>query len=187
MKLYKFLWDTHKWTGVIASVVLALLSITGFLLLVKKDYEWLQPPTQRGSDGGIETFISMKEAIDAAIAYDANDVLASYDDVDRIDVRPWKRVYKIRANEAYGEIQVDAISGTVLSADWRASDWIESLHDGSYFGDWAHRYVMPVVAIALLFLTGSGLYLWLAKIFTRRRSRRRKRSRRLPSPERGSG
>ena len=48
MKTFKFFWNTHKWMGILGGVVFLNLAVTGFLLLVKKDHAWLQPPTQVG-------------------------------------------------------------------------------------------------------------------------------------------
>ena len=63
------------------------------------------------------------------------------------------------------------MTGAVLRVDWRPSDLLEDLHDGSLLGGWAHRALMPISAGVVFFLTGSGLYLWLAPIARRRRRR----------------
>jgi uncharacterized iron-regulated membrane protein len=48
----------------------------------------------------------------------------------------------------------------VLSVNFRRSDFIESLHDGSFFGDNAKLWVFLPNGAALLLLWMSGLYLW---------------------------
>ena len=45
MSSFKFFWTTHKWTGIVIAILLVMSSITGFLLLIKKDFDWIQPPT----------------------------------------------------------------------------------------------------------------------------------------------
>ena len=70
------------------------------------------------------------------------------------------------------KIQVCAVTGAILSGPLtRRSDLIESIHDGSFFGDWAHGWVMPAAAIGLLVLTVSGIWVWIAPVLTRRRRR----------------
>ena len=32
MRLFKFFWTTHKWTGIVLATVFLLVSVTGFLL-----------------------------------------------------------------------------------------------------------------------------------------------------------
>jgi len=61
MKPYKFVWSTHRWIGIVVALVLLNSAITGFFLLVKKDYAWIQPPTQSGSEGNIADFISFQK------------------------------------------------------------------------------------------------------------------------------
>ena len=36
IKTLKFFWYAHKWTGIILAIVFTMMSVTGFLLLVKK-------------------------------------------------------------------------------------------------------------------------------------------------------
>ena len=135
MKPFKFFWNTHKWTGIILAFFFALTSITGFLLLIKKDYEWIQPSTQRGTEGEVTAFAPLSEVIDAILVLDHPD-FQSVDDVDRIDTRIDKRVHKVRSTRNYTEFQVDAVTAEILAGpDYRMSDWLESLHDGSFFGD----------------------------------------------------
>ncbi|MCZ6835561.1 MAG: PepSY-associated TM helix domain-containing protein, partial [Planctomycetota bacterium] len=159
MKTFKFFWTTHKWTGISLAIILAVTSVTGFLLLLKKDYNWIQPPTIVGSEGGLESFITNQELFSIVFALDHPE-LQSLDDVNRVDFRPNKRVFKVRSNSYY-EIQVDAVTGEILGQNYRRSDLIETIHDGTFIAQWFHDWVMPVVSGGLLFLTGSGLWLWL--------------------------
>ena len=170
MRLFKFLWSTHKWTGIVLSVVFLNVAITGILLLWKKDHEWIQPPTQAGTAGDLAGFISTQRLVEVVLAADHPD-FGSFADIDRIDFRPGKRVHKVQSKHNFAEIQVDAVSGAVLATGTRTSDWIEQLHDGSWFGEWVHAWVMPLTAVALAFLVFSGLYIWYFPVW--RKARRR--------------
>jgi len=174
VKSFKILWNAHKWTGIILAVIFLMTATTGFMLLIKKRNNWIQPPTQEGRPGAVVEFISIERAMRSVFTQDHGD-FRSMDDIDRIDIRPGKRVFKVRSNHNYSEIQVCAITGDVLSVGWRPSDLFESIHDGSFFGRFVHNWVMPVVTIALVFLVFSGVWLWVEPIVRRRRRKRRTR------------
>ena len=172
MSSFKLFWNLHKWTGIVASALILVTATTGILLLVKKQFAWIQPPTQSGAAGEPDDFLPLQDALAAVLALEHPD-FASVDDVDRIDVRPSKRVYKVRSEHHYAEVQVCAITGTVLSVDTRPSDLLEKIHDGSFFAGWFHDWLMPVYALSLVFLVFSGWWLWLEpRVRLRRRKRR---------------
>ena len=176
MNTFKLFWDLHKWTGIAISVVVVVTSVTGFLLLLKKEFAWIQPSTQQGEAGPPSAYISSERLFDVVLDQEHPD-FRSLEDVDRVDLRPGKHVAKVRSERNDTEIQVCMTTGRVLSVDVRRSDWLERLHDGSMIGKPFHDYVMPVVALALLFLVFSGLWLWLEPIVKRARRRARDRRR----------
>jgi uncharacterized iron-regulated membrane protein len=163
MKVYKLFWDTHKWVGIALSVVFFNMAVTGMLLLVKKKYDWIQPPTREGAAGSPEDFITNQQLFETVLSLGHEDFL-SIEDIDRVDFRPGKRVHKVHSVHNYSEIQVDAVTGAVLNNEMRVSDMLEKIHDGSFFGTWVHDWFMPMAAFCLFFLTGSGLYLWAAPL-----------------------
>jgi uncharacterized iron-regulated membrane protein len=171
MLFYKLFRKTHKWTGIILSLVFINTAATGFLLLIKKNHDWIQPPTRLGAEGGVDTFISPQKLFLVVFSQNRKE-FRTLEDIDRVDFRPGKRVFKVRSRHRHAEIQVDAVNGAVLSVAWRPSDLLESLHDGSFFGDWCHGYLMPAAAGVLFFLSASGLYLWLAPLIRKRRRRK---------------
>lgn len=172
MNSFRFFWDTHKWVGIGSAAFLLLIAGSGFFLLLKKEYAWIQPPTQTGSEGTLADFLPLDEAWQRCVASGHPD-FQEVTDLDRIDVRPDKRIYKVRAKHNHSEIQIDAISGVILSQEERVSDWLEELHDGSWIGKPVHDYVMPLVAIGVYYLVFSGLFLWLQPKWKRRRRKRR--------------
>ncbi len=174
MKPFKFFWDTHKWTGIVLSVVLLNVAITGFLLLIKKKADWIQPPTQVGAPGEWQDLAPLSEVLQTVFAQGHED-FRTIDDVDRIDFRPGKRVHKVRSKHHHSEMQVDAMTGQVLGVATRRSDLLEQIHDGSFFGNWVHDWAMLLVPPGLVFLVASGFYLWLAPILRRRRTGKAKR------------
>jgi len=172
MNVFRFFWTAHKWTGIVLAGVLVLTAVTGFLLLLKKDYAWIQPPTQKGEPGPVEAFLTMEE-LWGRIAAQKHPHFESPEDIDRIDMRPSKFVYKVRSEHEHTEMQLCATTGRVLGVAERRSDWLENLHDGSWFGEGVHGWVMPATALGLLFLVFSGLWLWIAPVVKRRAKRKR--------------
>jgi uncharacterized iron-regulated membrane protein len=171
MKLFRLFWKLHKWAGLGASVFLLLITVTGALLLWKKQIDWIQPPTQYDSIQSQGPFLSIEKVYEIAFQ-EGHPELQSPGDIARIDFRPKQKVFKVRSKHGNFELQIGAISGTILSAAARNSDWIESLHEGSFFGDISHRYIWNLVALTLGFLILSGVYIWVAPVLKRRRKRK---------------
>jgi len=167
MRYFRFFWQGHKWVGIVLALWLLLITVTGFLLLLKKQYDWIQPPTQRDTPGSVEAIIGMEALLEVVLAEGHPD-FQTLADIDRVDFRPERRVFKVISRHRQAEIQVGAISGEVLSVATRRSDLLEQLHDGSFFGGFAHAWLMPLLAAGLVFLTGSGLWVWLAPLLRRR-------------------
>ena len=88
-------------------------------------------------------------------------------DIDRIDYRPKTNVFKVVSKEGYHEVQVDGSSGKVLNIAKRNDQFIEDLHDFSWFHDLAHQYGLPVVATGLFFVAASGIGIFLVPVVRR--------------------
>jgi len=172
MRVYRYFRKTHKWVGILLSVVFLNSAITGILLLEKKEFAWIQPPTLTGAEGKVEDFISTRKLVEIVLSCGGTN-FRSLEDIDRIDFRPGNRVFKVQSRHNYAEIQVDAVTGEILSTAWRPSDMLEDMHDGSYYADWLHATLMPVAGGGLVLLTVSGLYLWLAAWLRKRRQQRK--------------
>ena len=158
----------HRWGAIIALAPVVVVIGTGVLLLLKKEVTWIQPPTQEGAGG--DPSIGFEEILEAARSTPELEV-ESWDDVDRLDVRPDKGVVKVRADNRW-EIQVDTKTAEVLQVAYRRSDLIESLHDGSWFHDRAKLWIFLPSAVVLLSLWITGVYLWLVPHLARRKRRR---------------
>jgi hypothetical protein len=77
-----------------------------------------------------------------------------------VDIRPKDGIIKVTCKSRW-EVQVDFQSGEVVQSAYRRSDLIESLHDGSWFGDAAKLYVFLPVAVVVLVLWATGVYLFV--------------------------
>ena len=171
MSSFKLFWNIHKWTGLTLALVFACSAVTGFGLLIKKRVAWIMPPTMTGADGTADDLITVQEVLAAVFAQNHPD-FQDLDDIDRIDFRPRHRVHKVHSEHHHAEMQIDAITGDMLSIGTRRSDFLENVHDGSFYGAWVHTWIMPAAAASLLCMTGSGFWLWIEPKLRRRRRRK---------------
>jgi hypothetical protein len=142
---------------------------TGLLLQAKKQWTWVQPAEQRGT--GSTPAIDF-EGILASVKQVPDMNVTGWDDVNRLDVRPRRGMAKVWLNNGY-EVQVDLGTGRVLQTAYRRSDFIESIHDGSFFaGDWTKLGLFLPSGLVLLLLWISGLWMWWVP-FNAKRQRRR--------------
>jgi len=160
----------HRWGAVITAIPLLLVVVSGILLQVKKQSSWVQPATIKGT--GDVPQIEWQQILDAATSVEQANV-SSWDDIDRVDVRPGKGMAKVQCENRW-EVQVDLSNGKVLASNYRRSDFIESLHDGSFFSDGAKLWLFLPNGLILLGLWCTGLYLWWLPIGARRKKKRKK-------------
>ena len=155
----------HRWGSIVIALPLLLIIVTGVLLQLKKQSSWIQPPTVRGSSS--EPTLTPAEVLVAVRAIPEARV-STWEDIDRLDVRPSKGIVKVRCMNRW-EVQLDASTGEVLQSMMRRSDLIESLHDGSWFYDSVKLWIFLPVALILGGLWGTGLYLFLLPYIVKRR------------------
>ena len=93
--------------------------------------------------------------------------IRQWDDINRLDIRPKKGVIKVRSNDNW-EIQLDSKTGKVLQTLERRSDIIESIHDGSYFHKNIKLWIFLPVALLLIILWVTGLYLFIIPYSSRK-------------------
>lgn len=163
---------SHRWGAVVIALPFLLVIVTGMLLQLKKEWDWVQPPTGKGT-GKIPT-VSFDAILEAAKSVPEAEI-KSWEDVDRLDVRPDRGLVKVQARNKW-EVQVDAGTGKVVRSDYRRSDTIEMLHDGSWFHDSFKIYVFLPVATVVFGLWCTGMYLFVlpysSKWWKRRREKR---------------
>ena len=147
----------HYWASAIVAIPLLVIICSGLLLQAKKQSAWVQPPEKRGT--GKAPQISFDEVLERVKQVPEMHV-ASWDDVNRMDVRPGRGVVKVWLHNGY-EVQVDLGTGQVLQVAYRRSDLIESIHDGSFFaGDWTKLGLFLPTGITLLLLWCGGIWMF---------------------------
>jgi uncharacterized iron-regulated membrane protein len=168
----------HYWASAIVAVPLFIIICTGTILQLKKHWAWVQPPEQRGSVTAPE--IELSHILEILKAEPSLGV-TSWDDVNRLDVRPDKGVVKAWLKSDW-EAQIDLGTGEILQIWVRRSDWIESIHDGSIFGDLVKLGLFFPTAVTLLLLWMGGMWMWLFPLLSKRRVRRKRLWETRPAP-----
>jgi uncharacterized iron-regulated membrane protein len=159
----------HRWGAILTCAPLLLVIVSGILLQVKKQSTWIQPATIRGQ--GKTPEIDWPTLLESTSQVTEAEV-ASWADIDRVDVQPGKGVAKVQSKNSW-EVQVDLQTGEILASNYRRSDLIESLHDGSFFSDAAKLWLFLPNGLILLGLWCTGIYLWWLPIGARRKKRKK--------------
>lgn len=171
MKLQILLRKIHYWGSIIIAVPLLLMIGAGVLLMLKKEAEWIQPASTRGADASLPT-LTVEQLFDVAkTAPEA--VRWRWIDMKRVDFKPSKGMVKFVGPNDW-EVQVDTSNGQILQVAYRRSDFIEALHDGSFFGDSVKLSLFLPAGIILFGLWGTGLYLFFQPRIVMRRKRKAK-------------
>lgn len=164
------LWrKVHYWTSLPLFLTIFVIASTGILLSLKKDFDSLQPPTLAGSAPG-ELGRPVADLV-AAVATVPGHAGATWQEVERIDLRPGDGIAKVILHSRT-EVQVDLATGKVLSVAYRTSDWLETIHDFSFLGGWS-KYVFSLGSgLLILGMASTGVYLFLLPMLAKRKKRR---------------
>ncbi|NQU26432.1 MAG: PepSY domain-containing protein [Candidatus Nealsonbacteria bacterium] len=165
MKLSRLNRDLHRWGSIFALLPMMIIIVSGVVLQLKKEVAYIQPPTRPGAGSqlsiGFDRILEVAKTVPEA-------AVTSWDDVDRLDVRPSKGMVKVRGKNRW-EIQIDTHTGEVLQVAVRRSDLIESIHDGSYFHDRFKLWLFLPAGLILASLVITGVYLFFLPYLARRR------------------
>jgi hypothetical protein len=156
----------HYWAAVTVAFPMIILIGSGLLLQMKKHWTWVQPKEHQGT--GTVPVLDL-EGILARVKRVPGMGVSSWNDVNRLDVRPGKGVVKVWLENGH-EVQVDLGTGHVLQTAYRRSDLIESIHDGSFFaGNWTKLGLFLPTGMVLFLLWITGLWMFWQPVAARRR------------------
>ncbi len=137
---------------------------SGIMLQLKKQSNWIQPNVEVTSSSKPIMLQSYLDAV--SNVKEAN--ISSWDDIERIDIRPDKGIAKIKSKNNW-EIQIDIETTEIYAKNYRRSDIIESIHDGSFFSEVVkYGWFLPS-GILLLILSLTGIYMFFIPILRRRK------------------
>jgi uncharacterized iron-regulated membrane protein len=157
--LPRFAFYSHLWVGVIFTVVLLVISVTGVLLNHKRGLG-LMPEVEHVPSGEFSAALSLDDLARRALR-EVGDNSAPGLAIDRMDVRPRDGLVKVRLRDASStEVTLDLVDGRVLAVDARGDVFLEKLHSGEIFGS-GGILLSDAGAVALILLLVTGYWLWL--------------------------
>ena len=172
--MFHFLRTTHRWIGITASIFLIVIASTGFLLATKDTFGWVKPPTHDGQEvAGLGEVVSLDRAAQSAFSLGIPE-LKTREDIERIDYRPEKNVFKIVTHRGYHEVQVCGRTGDVLNVATRVDQIAEDIHDLSFFEERIKLYGLPIIALLLFGLGVTGVCIYFVPVVRRWKYKRRK-------------
>lgn len=160
----------HRWGAAFVAIPFLIVISTGLLLQLKKQIPWVQPKETKGIVGVPALSLPMILELAATVPHAG---IQKWDDIDRIDVRPAKGMLKVIGKSRW-ELQLDLTTGQVLQSAYRRSDFIESLHDGSFFHPNVKLLVFLPVGCIVLGLWITGIYLWVLPYMARKQNANRR-------------
>ncbi|MHA1544501.1 MAG: PepSY domain-containing protein [Alphaproteobacteria bacterium] len=175
MKLQVLLRKIHHWGSIVIAIPLVVMIGAGIFLQLKKEFDWIQPPTLEGAVIGGVPGASLEEMFEAAKAVE-NAGITNWEDLVRVDFKPDKGIVKFVSTSRW-EVQVDTSNAEVLQVSYRRSDLIESIHDGSFFTGWTKLYLFLPAGFALFVLWLTGMYMFFLPYFKKAKKRKRKKVR----------
>ena len=141
MSIYVKTRNVHFWLSIVVAIPFLIVLLSGVLLQVRKQISWIQPPTQKGI--GKVPQISMDSILQIVKKIPETQV-DNWSQISRLDVRPSKGIVKVQTKIGI-EVQVDLETGKVLQMAERNSDFIEALHEGTWFFDNANYWIfLPI-------------------------------------------
>lgn len=180
-RLSRIAFYVHLWLGVLSTIALIAISVTGILLNHKRGLG-LMPDVEHEPTGQLAAALPVERWAEAALAaapavsrpgWNPGDPV-DIGLIDRMDVRPRSGYVKVRLRDkASMEMTVDLNSGEVIHTGRRADVFLEQLHTGEIFGGLRFVILSDIAAIALVLTLITGYWLWLVPKLARGQPARR--------------
>lgn len=158
-RLFVYNRNWHRQAAVIAALPLLITIVTGIILMVRSDFDWIQPKARVGVTKLVEPQVSFEEILTKLKALPEAEV-KDWGDVSSVNFNPGKGIFQVRLKNLY-EIQFDASNGQLLNSQFRTTSVLVELHQGSFFHPLVMKWVFLPAGVLLLLLWVSGMYLWI--------------------------
>ena len=160
---WNFNWWFHRVGGLIASVYLSVLCVSGVMLNHKQEFGLMVEPARQLEAEYVarQTPSRVNVMVRTAVqALSRRDPSATPDGVAVLDYRPLRGYAKVRFKKNDMEVVVNAYDGEIMSMAPRRDLFIEKLHTGAALGAYGYL-VSDLTAVLVILLTVNGLYLWV--------------------------
>ena len=165
----------HLWLGVLSTIALISIAITGILLNHKRGLG-LMPDVPHEPTGHFASAITLERMAYAALEAAPPESRQGWSPgdsvnialIDRMDVRPRDGFVKVRLRDkASMEMTVDINTGRVVHTGRRGDVFLEKLHTGEIFGGIRFVILSDIAAVALVLTLITGYWLWLVPKLSR--------------------
>ena len=165
----------HLWLGVLSTIALIAISITGILLNHKRGLG-LMPDVPHEPTGEFTAALPIERLAYAALVAAPAAAKGDWKEdhavdiglIDRMDVRPRDGFVKVRLRDkASVEMTVDINTGRVVHVGRRGDVFLEKLHSGEIFGGLPFVIISDIAAVALVLTLITGYWLWLVPKLSR--------------------
>lgn len=139
----------HRWVAIAATLPLIFIVMTGLLLQLRNQFEWIQPKSLTSDLEEGRPYLTFEQ------------ILSTHGDdkVDQIILRPGKRNLSLRMKDGM-EVQIHPQTGEVQKESYRMTSQLIEFHQGSWLGP-AGQYGFHFGAgLGLAFLIVSGIAIY---------------------------
>jgi uncharacterized iron-regulated membrane protein len=174
-KLSRAAFYIHLWLGVLSTIALIGIAITGILLNHKRGLG-LMPDVSHEPSGEFTAALPIERLAYAALVAAPQAAKGAWKEgdpvdislIDRMDVRPRNGFVKVRLRDkASMEMTVDLNTGQVIHTGRRGDVFLEKLHSGEIFGGLPFVILSDIAAVALIATLITGYWLWLVPKLSR--------------------
>jgi uncharacterized iron-regulated membrane protein len=160
-KLTRMSFQVHLWLGVLFTVVLLSIGVTGIALNHKRGLG-LMPDVANTSTQQLDGALPLLRLAEIGLAAGHPGAAIDLMQIERMDVRVKDGFVKVRLRDRLlTEVTIDLMSGKVLHVGPRADVFFEKLHSGELFGE-RGIFLSDAGAIALIITLITGIWLWIA-------------------------
>jgi uncharacterized iron-regulated membrane protein len=140
---------SHRVVAIAITLPLILIALTGIVLQLRNQFEWIQPETISQKIDPLQPYISFEAATKGV----------PLENVEQIILRPAKGNLSVRLKDGL-EIQMHPQTGAILKKSMRRTNFLIELHQGSWLGNIGQYGIHFITGVLLCFLIFSGIMIY---------------------------
>lgn len=157
----------HRQVSLIIALPILVTLTTGVLLMLRGQFHFIQPASQMGQMPLTAPVVSANQILEQLQTLPEAEV-NGWQDVSSLIFSPAKGTYQARLKNNY-LVQFDAQNGQILDINYRLTNVLIALHQGTFFHKKAMLWIFFPASVGLWFLWLSGMYLAIYPQIKRRK------------------
>jgi uncharacterized iron-regulated membrane protein len=146
----------HRYVALATLLPMMLIAITGVILQMRNQFEFIQPATIKNTLPADAKFLDL-----GTISKQFG-----HENIEQIILKPGKGSLVVRLLDGH-EVQLHPVTGEILKKAMRRTNFFIELHQGSFFGNIGQYGIFFLTGLGLCFLIVSGIVIYP---FKRKRS-----------------